>query len=211
MSRLNSLGLVLAALLWLPIAASGADKPATAANQSKLATAIFGGGCFWCVEADFDKVPGVVSTTSGYTGGRNANPSYEQVSAGGTGHVEVVKIVFDPQKVSYDELLQVFWRNIDPLDAKGQFCDKGDQYRSEIFYLDEEQRRKAEASKAAIEASHKLPGPIVTKITAATEFYPAEEYHQNYYEKNSVRYRFYRYSCARDHRLQELWGEKRSS
>ena len=208
MRRRISIGLLTAALLWLPVAASAADKQA-GGGEPKLATAILAGGCFWCVEADFDKVDGVVSTVSGYIGGKTANPTYEQVSAGGSGHTEAVKIEFDPGKVGYDKLLDVFWRNIDPVDAAGQFCDKGSQYRSEIFYLDDEQRKLAEASKTVIEASGRLKKPIVTKITAASTFYPAEEYHQDYYHKNPVRYKFYRFSCGRDHRLEEIWGEKR--
>jgi peptide-methionine (S)-S-oxide reductase len=168
--------------------------------------ATFAAGCFWCVEADFDKVPGVVSTTSGYTGGRTANPSYEDVGRGGTGHTEAVEIVFDPAKVSYQKLLDVFWRNVDPLTKDAQFCDRGDQYRSAIFYHGEEQKRAAEASKATVQA--RLKQPVVTEIQPAAPFYKAEEYHQDYYLKNPIRYKFYRFNCGRDARLEELWGKK---
>ncbi len=173
-----------------------------------LAKATFAGGCFWCVEADFDKVDGVVSTTSGYIGGRLANPTYEQVSAGTTGHTEAVEIVFDPRKVSYEKLLDVFWHSIDPTVVNRQFCDVGSQYRTGIFVHDEAQRRAAEASKAALEKSKPFREPIVTPIEAATAFYPAEEYHQDYSRKNPVRYRFYRNGCGRDARLAQLWGDK---
>ena len=182
----------------LPGAAQGPSEP-------RQATAIFGGGCFWCVEADFDKVPGVLSTTSGYIGGSVPNPTYEQVSAGGTGHAEVVRVVYDSSKVSYRDLLAFFWRNIDPLTANAQFCDRGSQYRSAIFYLDEEQRRLAEASKAEMVQRFK-PRPVFTEIAPAMEFYPAEDYHQDYYRKNELKYKFYRWSCGRDARLEEVWG-----
>ena len=183
-----------------PAAPSMADDPA--------ATAIFAGGCFWCLESDFDKVPGVLSTTSGYTGGSLANPSYEQVSAGGTGHIEVVLVRFDPAQTSYAKLLETFWPNIDPLTATGQFCDIGSQYRSAIFYRSPEQQRLAEASKAALQASARFAKPIVTEILPAGTFYPAEEYHQDYYRKNPLRYFYYRTRCGRDARLEELWGKK---
>jgi peptide-methionine (S)-S-oxide reductase len=160
------------------------------------------------MEGPFDALPGVVSTTSGYTGGSVPNPSYEQVSAGGTGHVEAVKVVYQPDQVSYAELLDVFWHNVDPLDAEGQFCDRGPTYRSEIFVLDAEQRRLAEASKRALEESGRFDSPIVTQIRDAGPFYPAEEYHQDYYRKNPIRYRFYRGGCGRDRRLEELWGSE---
>lgn len=170
--------------------------------------AIFAGGCFWCVESDFDKVPGVISTTSGYTGGTVRNPSYQAVSSGGTGHAEAVKIVFDPQIVTYEKLLYVYWRTVDPLTKEGQFCDFGTQYRTAIFYLNDEQKRLAEASKAAIEKSGRFKRPIVTEIVAAGPFYPAEQYHQNYYKENPVRYNLYRFNCGRDARLEELWGKE---
>jgi peptide-methionine (S)-S-oxide reductase len=183
---------------------------ASAAGQGsepqKTATATFAGGCFWCVEADFDKVDGVISTTSGYTGGHTANPSYEQVSHGGTGHAEAVEIVYDPAKVSYDKLLDVFWHNIDPLAKDRQFCDHGDQYRSAIFYHGDEQRALAEASKAAVQK--RFQQPIQTAVLPAGPFYKAEEYHQDYYLKNPVRYKFYRFNCGRDARLEEVWGKK---
>ena len=170
------------------------------------AVAIFAGGCFWCVESDFDKVPGVLSTTSGYTGGTVANPTYEDVSSGGTGHAEVVKVVYDPQMVTYEKLLYVFWRNVDPLTKEAQFCDYGTQYRSAIFYLDEKQKQLAEASKAALQPRFKRP--IVTEIVKAGPFYAAEDYHQDYYKKNPVRYKFYRYNCGRDARLDDVWGKE---
>jgi peptide-methionine (S)-S-oxide reductase len=172
----------------------------------KLAEATFAGGCFWCMEPPFDKLDGVVSTTSGYTGGTTRNPTYEEVSAGGTGHAESVRVVFDPAKVSYERLLEVFWHNVDPLARDRQFCDAGNQYRSAIFYHDGEQKRLAEASKAALEASGRLKGPIQTQIVPAGEFWPAEDYHQDYYEKNPIRYKFYRAGCGRDARLKEVWG-----
>ncbi|MCC6076887.1 peptide-methionine (S)-S-oxide reductase MsrA [Pseudomonas sp. GCM10022188] len=193
-------------LALLLVAAGQLGLPAKAADEPG-ATAIFAGGCFWCMEADFDKVPGVLSTTSGYTGGRLANPSYEQVSAGGTGHLEAVLVRFDPMQTSYAKLLEVYWPNIDPLTSTGQFCDVGSQYRSAIFYADAEQQRQAEASKAALQASGRFTKPVVTEILPAGSFYPAEEYHQNYYQKNPLRYRFYRTTCGRDARLAELWGE----
>jgi peptide-methionine (S)-S-oxide reductase len=173
----------------------------------QTSTATFAGGCFWCMEAPFDVLDGVVSTTSGYTGGHVANPSYEQVSAGGTGHAEAVEIVYDPNVIDYRTLLDVFWRNVDPYDADGQFCDRGSQYRSAIFVHDEKQRRLAEESLAALQRAGRIDGAVATEITAAGPFYPAEEYHQNYYEKNPIRYNFYRFTCGRDGRLDEVWGD----
>lgn len=170
-----------------------------------LAVATFAGGCFWCTEADFDKVDGVVSTTSGYIGGHTENPTYKEVSGGGTGHTEAVEIRYDPDKVSYQELLDVFWVNHDPTTDDRQFCDKGRQYRPGIFYHDAEQKRLAEASKRQVD--NEQPFPVVTEITEATTFYAAEDYHQDYYRKNPIRYKFYRFSCGRDARLEELWGE----
>jgi peptide-methionine (S)-S-oxide reductase len=175
-----------------------------AADAQELAKATFAGGCFWCMEPPFDKLDGVVSTTSGYTGGHAANPTYEQVSAGKTGHTEAVEIVYDPRKVTYAQLLEVLWRNIDPLTANAQFCDKGSQYRSGIFAHDETQRRLAEESKAVVAA--RLRKPIVTEIVAASTFWPAEDYHQDYYKKNPIRYKLYRTYCGRDKRLEEVWG-----
>jgi len=177
------------------------------AKDTGPAKATFAGGCFWCMEPPFDKLEGVVSTTSGYTGGEQADPTYKAVSAGGTGHAEVVQIVYDPAIISYAELLKVFWRNVDPLTPNRQFCDKGSQYRTAIFYHDDEQQQLAEASKQSLEESEKFNQPIVTEIVPLTTFYPAEEYHQDYYQKNPLRYKFYRYSCGRDQRLRELWGE----
>lgn len=168
--------------------------------------ATFAGGCFWCMEAPFDRLVGVVSVTVGYTGGHTKNPTYEEVSAGGSGHVEAVQIIFDPAKISYEKLLQIFWHNIDPTTRNRQFCDVGSQYRSAIFYHGEVQRKAAEASKLALEKTNPLREPIVTEIVPASTFYPAEEYHQHFYKKNPIRYRFYRQGCGRDKRLKELWG-----
>jgi peptide-methionine (S)-S-oxide reductase len=177
------------------------------AQAPKTAKAIFAGGCFWCVEADFDKVPGVISTTSGYINGSVKNPTYSQVSAGGTGHAEAVEIVYDPSKVSYAKLLDVFWRNIDPLVKDKQFCDSGDMYRSAIFYLDDEH---AEETKKQV-AARFAPRMVYTEVTKADTFYKAEDYHQDYYKKNEARYNFYRWNCGRDRRLEQLWGKKESS
>ncbi|MDZ4260707.1 MAG: peptide-methionine (S)-S-oxide reductase MsrA [Pseudomonadota bacterium] len=177
-------------------------------QAAQTETAIFAGGCFWCTESDFDKVPGVVSTTSGYIGGHQQNPTYQQVSAGGSGHTEAVQVVYDPTQVSYARLLDKFWHSIDPTTPDAQFCDHGSQYRSAIFYLNSEQRQLAEASKVALEKNKPFKQSIVTQIVAASTFYPAEAYHQNYHERNSVRYNYYRWSCGRDQRLEELWGKK---
>jgi peptide-methionine (S)-S-oxide reductase len=177
---------------------------ATSAAATEKAT--FAGGCFWCMEAPFDKLPGVVSVTPGYTGGKIKNPTYEQVSGGGTGHAEAVQIVFDPSKTGYSKLLDIYWHNIDPTAKDRQFCDVGSQYRSAIFFHDKDQHRAAQQSKAALEKSKPFKGPVVTEITAAGEFYPAEEYHQHYYKKNPIRYKYYRGGCGRDNRLKELWG-----
>lgn len=169
--------------------------------------AIFAGGCFWCMEQPFDELDGVRSTQSGYIGGTKENPTYREVSAGSTGHTEAVEVIYDPRKVSYEKLLDVFWVNIDPTVRDRQFCDSGSQYRSGIFPVDDAQRKAAEASREALDASGRLPGKVVTEVTAATTFYPAEVYHQNYYQKNPLRYAYYRYGCGRDARLQELWGD----
>ncbi|UFS68832.1 peptide-methionine (S)-S-oxide reductase MsrA [Geomonas sp. RF6] len=184
-------------------AASGNEKAAPAAKTEK---ATFAGGCFWCMEHPFDELPGVISVTSGYTGGTKKNPTYEEVSAGGTGHAESVQIVYDPARVPYKKLLEVYWHNIDPTVKDRQFCDVGNQYRSAIFYHTEEQRRLALQSKEELQKSRVLKGEIHTEIVAATAFYPAEEYHQHYYKKNPIRYKYYRTSCGRDARLKELWG-----
>jgi len=177
------------------------------AGAQTTAKATFAGGCFWCVEADFDKVPGVVSTTSGYIGGTVANPTYTQVSSKRTGHAEAVEIAFDPAKVSYEKLLEYFWRTIDPTTKDRQFCDAGSPYRTAIFAHDEAQLKAAQASRAALEKSKPFREPIVTEIVMATTFYPAEDYHQDYYKKNPLRYQYYRSGCGRDARLKELWGK----
>jgi len=178
----------------------------TQANQQQ--TAIFAGGCFWCMEPPFDKLDGVISTTSGYTAGQKENPTYREVSAGTTGHTEAVKIVFNPQKVSYKKLLDVFWKNIDPTAVNRQFCDSGNQYRSGIYYLNPQQEAEAKASLQLLEKNKPFKGTIATEVIAASTFYPAEEYHQDYYQKNPLRYKFYRYSCGRDQRLKALWSNQ---
>src|ERR1051325_11610072 len=174
--------------------------------QQKVEKAIFARGCFWCTEAAFQDVPGVISAVSGYTGGTVKNPSYEQVSSGRTGHAEAVEVTFDPAKVSYDQLLDIFWVNHDPTVKDRQFCDAGSQYRPAIFYLNDEQKKAAEASKAKYEKLKTFKQPLLTEITKAGPFYPAEDYHQDYYKKNPLQYQFYRTSCGRDARLKELWG-----
>ena len=177
-------------------------------GDSKRAVATFASGCFWCTESDFEKVPGVISVVSGYTGGRVVNPTYEQVSQGGTGHAESVEIIYDPSKVSYQQLLDHFWHNVDPFVAHRQFCDVGTQYRPEIFVHDEAQRAAAEASKARVQQRFKEA--VLVAITKAGPFYKAEEYHQDYYKKNPVRYNYYRWGCGRDKRLSEIWGPPQS-
>ena len=184
---------------------AGAQSSKPASEKPVTAKATFAGGCFWCVEEAFDKVPGVVATISGYMGGKTRNPTYEQVSSGRTGHTEVVQIEYDPKRVTYDKLLDVFWRNIDPTQKDAQFCDQGSQYRSGIFFHDEEQRRLAEASKSTLAKNKPFKGEIVTEVTRASEFYAAEDYHQDYYLKNPVRYKFYKTGCGREARLRELW------
>ena len=186
-----------------------ADEPTKRAEPpaAGLGVATFAGGCFWCMEPPFDKTEGVVSTTSGYTGGTVAGATYRQVGAGGTGHVEAVRVVFDPAKVSYGKLLEVYWKNVDPLDGGGQFCDRGPEYRPAIFVHDDEQRRAAEASKAALAASGRFKEPIAVAVEPAREFWVAEDYHQDYYLKNPVKYRYYRWGCGRDARLEERWGK----
>jgi len=181
--------------------------PDSVGAQQNLAKATFAGGCFWCMEHPFDELDGVVSTTSGYIGGHKANPTYREVSSGTTGHAEAVEVVYDPRKVSYEKLLEVFWMNVDPTDAGGQFCDRGSQYRTGIFYYTDEQKRLAEASKAALARSKPFKEPLVTEITMATTFYPAETYHQDYYLKEPARYKYYRTGCGRDARLKALWGK----
>jgi len=178
-----------------------------ATERSQNAKATFAGGCFWCMEEAFEKVEGVVSVISGYTGGRLANPTYEEVSAGGTGHAESVEVTYDPNKVTYQQLLEVFWHNVDPTTPNAQFCDHGNQYRTAIFYHDETQKRLIDESRQEVERSKSFPQPIVTEIVPASIFYPAEEYHQDFYKKNSVRYKFYKWNCGRSQRLNQLWGK----
>lgn len=173
-------------------------------DQQKLAKATFAGGCFWCMQAPFEELPGVVSTTVGYTGGFKMNPTYKEVSAGGTGHAESIQVIYDPSKISYEKLLDIFWKNIDPMVKDRQFCDHGHQYRTAIFYHNDEQKQLAEASKVKVATRF---GTVYTEIVPASTFYPAEEYHQDYHKKNPIRYKYYRYSCGRDKRLEELWGK----
>ena len=187
--------------------AAGLVVGAGGAAWAAKAVATFAGGCFWCVESDFDQVPGVLETISGYTGGTTVNPTYDDVTAGGTGHYEAVRITYDPEKVSYEKLLDVFWHSVDPTDAGGQFCDRGESYRTAVFTHDAEQERAATASKEAINGAGALKGSIVTPILMAKTFYPAEDYHQGYYIKDPLRYRFYRFGCGRDNRVREIWGE----
>jgi peptide-methionine (S)-S-oxide reductase len=202
--------LLLVLIAGVAVAGVIADRPgrspsSPAPKAAAQASAIFAGGCFWCTESDFDHIAGVLSTTSGYSGGRVANPTYRQVSAGGTGHIEAVRVVYDPRRVSYAALVDRFFRTIDPLDGGGQFCDRGDQYRSALFVRTPEERRIAEAAKARVQ--RQLERPIATLILPARNFYPAEAYHQNYYRENPVRYRFYRWNCGREARLREVWGQ----
>ncbi|OGW47778.1 MAG: peptide-methionine (S)-S-oxide reductase [Nitrospirae bacterium RBG_19FT_COMBO_58_9] len=178
-----------------------------AAAEATLGKAYFAGGCFWCMEEAFEKVEGVLSATSGYMGGTVVNPSYDDVSAGRTGHAESVEVVYDQARVSYQKLLDAFWRNVDPITANAQFCDHGTQYRSAIFYQTEDEKRLADTSKQAIEQSKRFKEAIVTQIVMAPQFYSAEEYHQDFYKKNPVRYKFYKYNCGRAQRLEELWGK----
>jgi peptide-methionine (S)-S-oxide reductase len=202
--------IALGSLLFAGLLQAGqANQPATPVDTSPTsAVAVFAGGCFWCTESDFDKVPGVLSTTSGYIGGHVKNPTYEDVSYGASGHIEAVQVRYDSSKTSYAQLLEAFWPTIDPVTKNAQFCDKGSQYRSAIFYADAQEQQLAESSKAALDSSGKLPEPVVTEILPATTFYPAEEYHQDYYTKNPIRYAYYRNGCGRDARLEQLWGKK---
>ncbi|MGR9073129.1 MAG: peptide-methionine (S)-S-oxide reductase MsrA [Gammaproteobacteria bacterium] len=172
----------------------------------KIETAVFAGGCFWCMQPPFDKADGVLETVAGYTGGVTENPDYESVSGGKTGHYEAVEITYDPERISYRELLKIFWRNIDPTDGRGQFCDKGNQYRSAIFYSNEAEKQQAEASKRELENNRFSLGAVQTEILAAKDFFPAEDYHQSYYLKNPFTYKTYRYFCGRDSRLEEIWN-----
>jgi peptide-methionine (S)-S-oxide reductase len=209
--RRSSLLLAFAAASFFAVAPTLAQSPTpgakpagpTAGGQAK---ATFAGGCFWCMEPPYDKLDGVISTTSGYIAGHKKNPTYEEVSTGRTGHTEAVEVVYDPKKVSYEKLLEVFWRNIDPTVKDQQFCDVGSQYRTGIYYHTDDQKRLAEASKSTLERNKPFKAAIVTEIARATEFYPAEGYHQDYYLKNPVRYKFYRSGCGRDARLKQLWG-----
>ncbi len=178
-----------------------------ARDNTTASVATFAGGCFWCMEAPFDKLEGVISTTSGYTGGHTENPTYKQTSSGRTGHTEAIQIVYDSEKVSYEKLLNVFWHNIDPTTPDQQFCDRGSQYRSEIFYHNDMQKQLAKSSKATLEKTKPFTELIVTQVTKVSRFYAAEDYHQDYYKKNPIRYRYYRYGCGRDKRLEQLWGE----
>lgn len=206
MKRRYLLGGFLVLLVFLGLGlAAGLLFPSPAAAAPKLANATFAGGCFWCMEHPFDSLPGVVSVTAGYTGGSKDHPTYEEVSSGGTGHAESVNVVYDPAKITYQKLLDVFWHNIDPLAANRQFCDIGSQYRSAIFVHDDAQRQAAEASKLEIQKRFKQP--IATQVAAAATFWPAEGYHQHYYKTNPVRYKFYRFGCGRDKRLEDLWGK----
>lgn len=197
----------LLAAIFLAAAVVGLVRGSGAEAQGRTETAVFAGGCFWCVEEAFEKVPGVSSAVSGYIGGTVANPTYEQVSTHATGHAEAVEVTYDPAKVSYAQLVDWFWRNIDPFDAYGQFCDKGSPYRSGIHYRGEEQKKIAEASLAALESSGRFKQKIVTEIVPAQTFYPAEGYHQDYYKKNSNRYQYYKYACGRAQRLEDIWGK----
>ncbi len=205
--------LALAGALALALSAcTAADGPAPSGDGAKTipadaATAIFASGCFWCTEADFEKLPGVFEAESGYIGGKTANPSYQEVTTGATGHAEAARVYYDPARISYEQLLEHYWRNVDPTVKDRQFCDIGNQYRSGIHYLDEEQRRAAEASRDALAQSGRFER-IHTEIVAADTFYPAEEYHQDYYKKNPIRYNYYRSGCGRDARLEQLWGTR---
>jgi peptide-methionine (S)-S-oxide reductase len=193
-------------LLAMTISTS-ADETGVTAADGKTSVATFAGGCFWCMEGPFDKLQGVISTTSGYTGGHTENPTYKQTSSGKTGHTEAVQIIYKPEQVSYEKLLDVFWHNIDPTTPDQQFCDRGNQYRSEIFYHNDEQKELAESSKATLDKNKPFSEPVVTQISKASTFYAAEDYHQDYYKKNPLRYRYYRHGCGRDKRLEQLWGE----
>ncbi|RJX35355.1 MAG: peptide-methionine (S)-S-oxide reductase [Desulfarculus sp.] len=198
--------LLLAAALAVLFTADAATGKSMTSEKGQTALATFAGGCFWCMEPPFDKLPGVIATTSGYAGGHKKDPTYEEVSAGGTGHAESVQVTYDPAKVTYAQLLRVFWRNIDPMVKDAQFCDHGSQYRTAIFYHDAEQKRLAEQSRDELLKSGRFK-KIYTQIVPAETFYPAEKYHQDYYKKNPLRYKFYRYNCGRDQRLKEIWGQ----
>lgn len=198
--------MLLSALIFLVVGFLNVPSPSTA-ESGEPAKAYFAGGCFWCMEEAFEKVDGVIAAISGYMGGTVQNPSYEEVSSGRTGHAESVEVLYDPSKVSYNQLLEAFWRNVDPITPNAQFCDHGTQYRAAIFYQNDQEKRFAEESKQAIEQSKRFTQPIVTQIVPASQFYAAEEYHQDFYKKNPIRYKFYKYNCGRAQRLDELWGK----
>jgi peptide-methionine (S)-S-oxide reductase len=211
LAGIATLGLVALSIVGSRLAGAASPRDsrlaATPVPSGSQRVATFAGGCFWSMQKAFDGVPGVVSTTAGFAGGTKASPSYEQVSDGGTGHAESVQLIYDPAKISYERLLDIYWHHIDPLTVNAAFCDHGAQYRSIIFYNDAEQQRLAEASKRALDQSHRFSSPIVTAIQPATPFYPAEEYHQQFYKKNPARYEAYRIGCGRDQRIRELWGD----
>ncbi|MFM8540469.1 MAG: peptide-methionine (S)-S-oxide reductase MsrA [Nitrospira sp.] len=194
--------IALRALVTILLVAAGSSG-----HSAEPAKAVFAGGCFWCMEEAFEKVEGVVSVTSGYMGGKTAAPTYEEVSAGGTGHAESVEVLYDPSKVTYQKLLDHFWKNVDPTTSNAQFCDHGSQYRAVIFYGNDQEKQQAEASKQALVQSKRFQEPIVTEVAMAAQFYPAEEYHQDFYKKNPIRYKFYKTSCGRVNRLELLWGK----
>jgi peptide-methionine (S)-S-oxide reductase len=204
---IRRLGIAVLCTLGLVASASAVAARTTPVTTEKTATALFAGGCFWCIEADFEKLPGVIGAESGYTAGTKPNPTYEEVSAGGTGHTEAVRVTYEPGKVSYSQLVEYFWRHIDPTVKDKQFCDSGSQYRSGIYWQNAAERAIAESSREALVSSGKFK-EIHTEIVAATTFYPAEEYHQDYYKKNPIRYAYYRKGCGRDARVQQLWGSK---
>jgi peptide-methionine (S)-S-oxide reductase len=203
-TRLRLILFTIVILILVPFASMSSNAALGADTKAK---AYFAGGCFWCMEEAFESVDGVLWVFSGYMGGNVANPTYEQVSAGRTGHAEAVEVTYDPTKVSYQQLLEAFWRNVDPLTPNAQFCDHGSQYRSAVFYATDEEKRLAEASKAAIEQTKQFPAPIVTELVPASTFYQAEDYHQDYYKKNPFRYKYYKYNCGRAKRLEALWGK----
>ena len=203
---MKTLSLLLLSLFTTPVIAS--NQESTTSPVQKSETAIFAGGCFWCMEPPFDKLDGVISTTSGYTSGHKENPTYREVSAGSTGHTEAIQIKYDPARITYPELLKVFWKNIDPVAVDRQFCDAGSQYRSGIYYLNDAQQADAKRSLQEITENKPFEGKVVTEILPASTFYAAEDYHQDYYQKNPLRYKYYRYACKRDQRLEEIWGSK---
>jgi peptide-methionine (S)-S-oxide reductase len=200
-------GVIAATVILAAAAIAQSAPPAGDKSADKQAVATFAGGCFWCMEPPYDAIDGVVSTISGFMGGKTANPTYQQVTAGGTGHIEVMQITYDPKKVSYEKLLEVFWRNVDPYDAGGQFCDRGESYTTAIFAHTPEQKQQAVAAKAKLATSGPVKQPIATVVRDAGPFTAAEDYHQDYYIKNPLRYKYYRYSCGRDQRLETLWGK----